>query len=73
MGLIRVLIIFLIIAFISGIIRAFMAKRNITGGFRRKKSSDFISEELYKLHELRKRGILTEEEYQREKSKLLNR
>ena len=72
MGLIRVIVILLVISLISGAIRAFLAKRKSHGrSLFRNNNSDFIAEELYKLNELKNRGILTEEEYRRQKEKLL--
>jgi len=70
--MIKIIIVALAVSLLISLLRTFLGDRNmfrnITG---KKKSSNFISEELYKLHELRKRGILTEEEYQKQKNKLL--
>lgn len=73
MALVKIIVIILAITLVSGFVRSFLAKRphskDLPGNTPRQ--SEFISEELYKLHELKNRGILTEEEYQRQKNKLL--
>jgi len=73
MGLVRIIIIGVAISLIIGLIRTFLGNRKISGKLPWQKSnSNFISEELYKLNELKNRGILTEEEYRKQKDKLLN-
>jgi len=72
MGIIKILFIILAAAFLTGLVKGLLAKRK-TNDRIAKKNQEFISEELYKLHELYKRGILSEDEYRRQKTKLLNR
>ncbi|NDV58501.1 SHOCT domain-containing protein [Bacteroides sp. 519] len=70
MGIIRIIVIVLAVAIISGLVRSFLAKRH-PGKFPGTRNADFISEELYKLNELKNRGIITEEEFQKQKKKLI--
>lgn len=74
MGLLRVIVILLAVSFILGAVKAFLNRRGIQHKIMgNKKKPDFIAEELYKLHELKNRGILSEEEYRKQKDKLLQK
>lgn len=72
MGLIRIIIIILAVTLITTGIKKLLAGRG-KGLLGKGKQADFISEELYKLNELKNRGILTEEEFKQQKRKLLGR
>lgn len=72
MGLVKIIIIGVAISLIISLIRTLLGKRHLGRKLpRQHNNNDFIAEELYKLNELKNRGILTEEEYQRQKRKLI--
>ena len=74
MALLKILAIVLAVSFIATIVKSLLAKRNDPKQLDGKADNpDFISEELYKLHELKNRGILSHEEYEKQKKKLLDK
>lgn len=56
--------------FITGIIFIAIAKLKVTTSVSNKKNSDYIADELEKLAELKRKGVITEEEFNLAKKKL---
>lgn len=72
MGIIKIILFVIIFVLILGAIKTIISTTKGRQFFNwRSRKNSFIADELYKLNELKRRGIISEEEFEIQKRKLI--